>query len=93
MRTNLASLVDTAYERGRATASSWKAESVGNTVWVWHYDTCMIRLERWTTGWYVRPLSAGWGSMSDKQGIGKILSGCLALNARSYRELYDGKVV
>lgn len=88
MRTNLASLVNVAAESGRATASSWKAESVGDTVWVWHYDTCMIRLERWTTGWYVRPLDAGWGSVSDKQGIGKILVGCRALNARSYRELY-----
>lgn len=91
--TNLARLVEVAERRGDAVASSWRAErservGVGGRIDVWHYDTLMLRLERWTTGWYARPISEGWGSISDKQGVGKILVGCRALNARSYRELY-----
>ena len=93
--TRLARLVEAAERRGDAIASTWRAErtsanyyGVGSHIDIWHHKTLMLRLERWTTGWYAHPVSEGRGSVSDKQGVGKILVGCRALNARSYRELY-----
>ena len=85
MRTNQAGLIAAAMDKGEATASSWRAyrdtglpstgsvyDTVG-VVEVWHYNTPMFRV--WENNGQVDGLDAGWGSMSDKCGVRKILTG------------------
>ena len=76
--------------RRQATAGRWKAER-DNTgfVSVYHYQTLMFRIHLTTKE--VIPISRGWGSMSDKQGVGKILRG-YGLNL-SYKDVYEGAKV
>ena len=60
------------------------------TVNVYHYSTLMLSLERRLDGsWWAVGQSRGWGSQTDKVGVGRVLRGCGAVNAGSYRELYQ----
>lgn len=95
-RTSLENLVEEATYGRIARASTWRAERMtplsGRVdVEVWHYDTKMISLQRRDGEWYAFPCSKGWGSVSDKQGVGKILRGVGCVNANSYNELHDGQ--
>ena len=50
-------------------ASSWRAVDIDeNTRHIYHYSTLMAEL----TKGELTQVSEGWGSMSDKQGMGKI---------------------
>jgi hypothetical protein len=57
----------------------WKFEDIDDLVeirQVFHYDTLMGQFENtpeW--GWTFEPISTGWGSASDQQGMNKILCG------------------
>ena len=42
---------------------------------VYHYGTEMGRFAMEDSVWYFVPTSVGWGSVSDQQGMNKILSG------------------
>lgn len=79
MRTNLSNLLNASQANpGKDIhASSWCANTgpSGDTD-VWHYATLMVTFSRENDGSLdACPVSPGWGSMSDKQGIGKILRG------------------
>ena len=53
-------------------ASSWRAVQVTDKVReIWHYSTLMATLE----GDTFKQVSQGWGSMSDKHGMGKLRRG------------------
>jgi len=75
MRTNLARLIATAVKHGRASASDgrWQAYKRGGLIVVRHFSTEMIEIDP-TTG-EVFGISRGWGSMTDKCGIGRIMRG------------------
>ena len=83
-----------AFHYGSATASDgrWRAERLDDfTVFVWHYSTLMVafHFESVDRGLvYARAINAGWGSRSDRVGIGDMLRDVRAHNAGSYRELY-----
>jgi hypothetical protein len=53
-------------------ASSWRAVEVEGVRQIWHYSTLMAEIANGT----LTQVSNGWGSMSDKQGMGKIRKGC-----------------
>jgi hypothetical protein len=88
-------LPEQAFHYGSASASNgrWVARRVDDwTVEVWHYRTLMVRflfenVDRGVV--YAQPVSRGWGSQTDKVGIGGMLQQVRASNARSYRELYQ----
>jgi hypothetical protein len=72
---SLSTLIEDAVLKGRATASDgrWRAYRQGDEVIVRHFSTDMIAV--CMTTMKVRPISEGWGSMTDKVGIGKVLRG------------------
>lgn len=76
--------------RGHAKAGHWEAHrDMTGHVNVVHHRTLMFRICLTTKE--VIPISRGWGSMSDKQGVGKILRG-YGLNL-SYKDVYEGAKV
>lgn len=89
-------LPSVAFHYGDASASGgrWRAHRVDDfTVEVWHHRTLMVRflfenVDRGVV--YAQPVSRGWGSQTDKVGIGGMLRQVRAVNAGSYRELYQG---
>lgn len=89
-RSNLAMLAEHACHYGRATASDgrWQAwQDTDGLVYVRHYARTMVAISP-TTG-EVIGLDRGYGSMTDKCGIGRILRGFRA-NVSTYREVFDG---
>lgn len=86
MRTNLENLVGVARQHGKATASSWQAwanpDDTADGVYVFHYNTLMLIVNEDDT---VTPVSVGWQSMSDKQGVRKILRN---VNGKGYAEVF-----
>jgi hypothetical protein len=85
MNLNLTNLVAVARKKvGTTTASSWRAERCegGDWVHIYHYSTLMVQINTDNT---VVPISRGWGSMSDKKGIRKILTN---VNGLGYAEVY-----
>jgi len=66
----LADLATSPVRAGRSfKASSWRAVDIDeNTRHIYHYSTLMAEL----TKGELTQVSEGWGSMSDKQGMGKI---------------------
>lgn len=83
MRTNRRNLVRVARAKGHSVASSWQGHlSVGGTVVVFHYQTHMVTVLPDNT---VVPVSAGWGSMSDKCGVREVLAD---VSGESYREVF-----
>ena len=75
---------------GYARAGNWSAHRDGTGfVSVYHYQTIMFRIYLPTQE--VVPISRGWASISDKQGVGKILKG-FGLNL-SYKDVYEGATV
>jgi hypothetical protein len=84
MRANQETLVAVARRHGKAVASSWRAyrDNDSGAVLVWHYDTLMLEIDDDNT---VRGISGGWGSMTDKCGIRKILTN---VNGQGYRQIF-----
>lgn len=90
MRTSLEKLVETAESYGKATASDgrWWAERSYNwdgdtIVTVGHHSTVMLRV--YTVQGEVCPVSMGYGSMTDKCGIRKVLRN---VTGQGYAEVY-----
>ena len=71
----LADLATKPVKAGRSfKASSWRAVDIdGDTRHIYHYSTLMAEL----TKGELTQVSQGWGSMSDKQGMGKIRNALL----------------
>lgn len=91
VRATLSTLVLSAHVHGRAEASGgrWVARRhADGGVDVWHYQTLMVTLRNRHGYWYAAPMGSGWGSQTDKVGVGKVLRGCQCVNAGSYRELW-----
>jgi len=84
MRASQETLVAVARSKGRAVASSWQAlrDDDTDSVGVWHYGTLMVLVHADNT---VTPVSHGWGSMTDKCGIRKILR---KVNGQGYRDIF-----
>lgn len=84
---SLTTLIAEASRRGRASASDgrWTARREGGDVIVRHYNHDMIAVV--IEGNYVVPLSRGYGSMTDKCGIGRILRG-YGIN-KSYADVFN----
>ena len=77
--TTLSNLIARAVtNRGESVASTWRAYDNGEFVTVTHYSTDMVEVYRDGS---IVPLSAGWGSMSDKKGIRTI-------TGRGYWEIF-----
>ena len=92
MTTNQSNLIHKAIAspRGHAKAGRWEAHrDMTGHVNVVHYRTLMFRIYLPTKE--VIPISRGWASISDKQGVGKILRG-YGLNL-SYKDVYEGATV
>lgn len=88
-RTSIPLLIPAALRHGRATASSgrwWSYRGDDGRVIVGHYGATMLAYDP-ATG-EVEGLSRGWGSMTDKCGIGKVLRGAGAVNASTYAALF-----
>ena len=89
MTTNQTNLIHRAISspRRQATAGNWSAhrDDYSPYVSVFHYRTLMFRIHLPTQE--VIPISRGWASVSDKQGVGKILRG-FGLNL-SYKDVYE----
>lgn len=100
MSTRLDNMVETALHSKRryAIASSWRAEVVTPRtrtepqVNVWHYDTLMFCVRKYNGDWFAYPIDSGLGSVSDKQGVNKILLGIRCANVHSYKQLFEGMV-
>jgi len=90
MTTNQSNLIHKAITspRGHAKAGHWEAhrDYYSPYVSVFHYRTLMFRIHRPTKE--VIPISRGWASVSDKQGVSKILRG-FGINL-SYKDVYEG---
>lgn len=72
MRTNQKNLVRVAREKGTAVASSWTGYGrPDGSVAVVHYSTHMVTVNADNS---VTAESRGWGSMTDKCGLRKILA-------------------
>lgn len=75
MNANQSNLLDLTFRRKRGVRAgawyTWYDDDAGVAV-VCHYQASMFQV--YSTGETV-PLSPGWGSMSDKCGVGKILRG------------------
>lgn len=87
-RSSLPCLIGDAMRHGRATASEgrWVAEwSEDGYVVVWHHRTAMIAYHPATGD--ALGLSRGWGSMTDKCGIARVLRGVGARQS-TYREVF-----
>jgi hypothetical protein len=71
MRANLTTLVAASRANpGRdVKASTWTANTIGGATDVYHYSTLMFT----ATGDRITPRSPGWGSTSDRCGVGRIL--------------------
>ena len=84
MRTNMLNLVSVARSKGDATASTWRAyrSVVNGAIVVKHYDTHMISVMPDDT---VVAVDKGWGSMTDKCGIRKILTN---VNGKGYADIF-----
>lgn len=86
----VAELPSAAFECGSASASGgrWRAERLDDwTVYVWHFDTLMVGFTFDGWGWSARPINAGWGSQTDRRGVGDMLR-LQRCQVRSYRELF-----
>lgn len=72
----IANLITNEMKTGRTLrASSWRAVQVSDTRReIWHYATLMAVIE----GKTFQQVSEGWGSMSDKHGMGKLRRGVAA---------------
>lgn len=86
-RTNQRNLVRVARALGESVASSWSAYrrsggSWGDHVAVWHYNTLMFLVHADDT---VTPISRGYGSMTDKCGLRKVLAD---ISGQGYAEVY-----
>ena len=71
--TNLSNLLPVARAKGKATASGgkwWAERGDDGDVIVGHYSTHLFTVEG--DGETV-PINGGWGSVSDKAGVGKVL--------------------
>jgi hypothetical protein len=88
MRANLSTLLKTAAKTDdEVVASSWRAQRHATRpqiITVWHYKTAMFQYDMVQGN--VIPLNEGWGSMSDKHGVRKVLAG-VGIH-RSYADLY-----
>ena len=75
MKSSLRTLIAVAVAKGRASASDgrWTARADGGRIIVRHFSTDMIAVD--PIAREVFPISRGWGSMTDKCGVGRILSG------------------
>ena len=84
MRTNMLELVKVARSKGMGVASTWTATRHDDTgtVSVSHYSTLMFNVLSDDT---VEPVSRGWGSMTDKCGVRKILTN---VNGLGYADIY-----
>jgi hypothetical protein len=87
MNLNLTNLVAIARAKGgpsTTTASSWRAVCYEGQLLVdiYHYGTLMLCVHDDET---VTPISRGWGSMSDKKGVRKILTN---VNGLGYADIY-----
>lgn len=98
-RSNLTQLITDAVHHGRATASGGKWEAWREDdddpdsrgyVYVRHYRTIMLAYDIATNE--ATGLDRGWGSMTDKCGIGQMLRGHGARQS-TYREVFDGVTV
>ena len=79
-------LVKVARSKGMGVASTWTAirhDDTG-TVSVSHYSTHMFNVLGDDT---VEPVSRGWGSMTDKCGVRKILTN---VNGLGYADIFKG---
>jgi hypothetical protein len=96
-RTNLSNLLSAAREGGEATASSgrWAASrGPDGNVDIYHHTTHMVTVE---ADGEVVPINEGWGSVSDKCGIRKILgngscwtyTGGVASRVYGYNQVYS----
>jgi hypothetical protein len=88
---NQSNLIKEAIKKGKEVeAGAWwgylSEDRWGQWVTVGHYNTKLLRVS--TDFNTVQPLEEGWGSISDKQGIRKILKGIEV--ELSYNELYEG---
>ena len=91
MRATLETLVAVAESYGESKASEgrwWACRSYDDftgdmTITVGHHATVMLNV----TDGVVVPLSKGWGSMTDKQGIRKVLKN---VTGQGYAEVYAG---
>ena len=83
MRANQSTLIATARQHGSATASTWSANRYGDRVAVYHYTTHMLDVYEDNT---VIRRSHGWGSQTDKQGVGKIIKAHTTMNWRDIPE-------
>jgi hypothetical protein len=82
MRANQETLVAVARQHGTAVASTWRAvRRSDDSVSVWHHGTEMMRVFPDNTATAV---SFGWGSMTDKCGIRKILRN---VNGQGYADI------
>jgi len=82
-RTNQSDLVRVARALGESVASSWSAyRDESGSVSVFHYGTHMVTVHADDT---VTGISEGWGSMTDKCGIRKILR---KVNGQGYRDIF-----
>lgn len=88
--TSIGNLATAAAATGRASASGgrWWAEAdeARERVTVGHYRTAMLTIDMRTGEAF--PSSSGWGSMTDKVGVGKVLVGASVVNARRYADLF-----
>ena len=86
MRANLETLVAVARKHGTATASEgrWRARLNHGDVMVYHYSTLMLAVGPDDE---VTPICMGYGSMTDKCGIRKVLRN---VNGKGYAEVYSG---
>lgn len=55
-------------------ASSWRSVRVGDALHIYHYATLMAEVRNGV----LTQVSEGWGSMSDKHGMGKLRKGAIA---------------
>jgi len=82
-RTNQRNLVKVARAKGSAVASSWQAYGrPDGSVAIVHYTTHMVTVNPDNT---VTPESLGWGSMTDKCGLRKILTD---VSGQGYGEVF-----
>lgn len=85
MATNMSNLIKVARDKGDAIAGTWLANKHNDTgmVAVSHYSTHMFNVHEDDT---VTPVSRGWGSMTDKKGVSKILAN---ISGQSYADVYE----
>lgn len=85
MKLNLTNLVAIARKKvGTTKVSSWSATRHEGEPWVdiYHYGTLMLVVHDDNK---ISPIDRGWGSMTDKQGIRKVLKN---VTGQGYAEVY-----